>query len=344
LERELKKGILLKKSLLTPISSYHKPVMSFNTIKPNPQLPPNKPPQPKPIPLKPKKPGKCWDCQEPWTLEHKFVDPENWLALEQVMEEENHSLLQIGVTKLEQQTPQLLMISSHAAQGTYSIATFSLLVNIGGRKGIALVDSGSTDTFIDYTACKTNCIMSSIASRKVKIAGGGHLEFAGIVTSTPYFIQNTSFSNEFKLLQLQGHDMILGCDWIRKHSPIGLDLRETSRQLIIQKDGLHQVTFTDFTSPTPRPHIKAAKLEKICRSFNQGYIIQINLMQATDDKMQHGQVHHSVEVVLQEFEDIFLSKYQFHRIDHVIMKYPCYRGANLQMSSHIEFPTSKKMR
>jgi hypothetical protein len=44
-------------------------------------------------------------CQEPWTPEHKFlckfrhdvqamtIDPDNWLAVEEVMEEENHTLL-----------------------------------------------------------------------------------------------------------------------------------------------------------------------------------------------------------------------------------------------------------
>jgi hypothetical protein len=43
------------------------------------------------------------------------VDPENWLAMEQVMEEENHSLLQTEITDTGQQdTPQLLFISSHA--------------------------------------------------------------------------------------------------------------------------------------------------------------------------------------------------------------------------------------
>jgi hypothetical protein len=37
----------------------------------------------------------------------------------------------------------------------------------------------------------------------------------------------------FKLLQLKGYDVILGCDWIKAHNPIGLDLRADSRLLII---------------------------------------------------------------------------------------------------------------
>jgi hypothetical protein len=159
------------------------------------------------------------------------VDPENWLAMEQVMEEENHSLLQTEITDTGQQdTPQLLFISSHAAQGSCSAATFSLLVTIGGRKGIALVDSGSTDTFMNYSfASRINCNIISTTSRRVKVIGGGFLDSDAIISPTTYLIQNHSFTNEFKLLKLQGHDMILECDWIKQHSPIGLDLRDTSR-------------------------------------------------------------------------------------------------------------------
>jgi hypothetical protein len=79
------------------------------------------------------------------------IEPETWLELEQAMEQENHALLQHELTEPEkQQTPQLLMIFSHAARGTTTAATFSLIVSMGGKQGVALVDGGSTDTFMDY--------------------------------------------------------------------------------------------------------------------------------------------------------------------------------------------------
>jgi hypothetical protein len=100
------------------------------------------------------------------------------------------------------------------------------------------VDSGSTDTFMDYTfASKTNCKISSTTSKVVKVAGGGQLNTSAMITSTPYSIQHEEFCGDFKLLQFKGHDIILGCDWIKLHSPIGLDLRTDSRQLFIHKNG-----------------------------------------------------------------------------------------------------------
>jgi hypothetical protein len=146
---------LIKKSLLTssisatkPTSSYQ-PTSHYKLPSQTPQLPPpkalptanipNNPQPPKPIPIKPTEPDKCWGCQEPWTPEHKFVckftkainamaiNPEEWMHVEQAMEEQNHSLLQVVVSNQEnKQPPQLLLISSHAALGTSSTATFSV--------------------------------------------------------------------------------------------------------------------------------------------------------------------------------------------------------------------------
>jgi hypothetical protein len=74
------------------------------------------------------------------------------------MDEENHILLQTEVTEPStDQQPQLLLISSQAVNGTSSVTTLSLLVFIGGRKGVALVDSGSTHTFMDYSFATNTC-------------------------------------------------------------------------------------------------------------------------------------------------------------------------------------------
>jgi hypothetical protein len=102
------------------------------------------------------------------------VEPDDWLLMEQMMENKNHSLLQAQVTEIDPKPPQLLLISSHAAKGTSSASTFSAILLIGGKKGVALVDNGSTDTFMDYTfASKLNCAIHSALPPKVAVARGG---------------------------------------------------------------------------------------------------------------------------------------------------------------------------
>jgi hypothetical protein len=89
-------------------------------------------------------------------------------------------------------------------------------------------------TFIYYTfASKLFCHIKSSTTQTVKVAGGGYLDTPAYINSTPYQIQHERFSNDFKLLQLKGHAIIFGCDWIKQHNPIGLDLRDNFRNLTI---------------------------------------------------------------------------------------------------------------
>jgi hypothetical protein len=60
------------------------------------------------------------------------INPENWLAIEQQMEEVNHVLLQTKtVEETPQEQPHLLLISTHAAHGTSSVATFLVIFYMG---------------------------------------------------------------------------------------------------------------------------------------------------------------------------------------------------------------------
>jgi hypothetical protein len=69
--------------------------------------------------------------------------------------------------------PELMHLSAHAAEGTASIATFSLLVQINGHKAVVLVNSGSSHTFMDYSfAIKSNCHLTPACAKKITVAGG----------------------------------------------------------------------------------------------------------------------------------------------------------------------------
>jgi hypothetical protein len=120
------------------------------------------------------------------------LGPENWLTIEQQMEEVNHALLPTEtVEEVNQEQPQLLQLSANAAQGTSSATTFSVTLCLGGKRGLALIDSGSTDSFLDYTfASKAKCSVMQTKSQKVKIAGGGYLDTDAITVDTTYFIQH----------------------------------------------------------------------------------------------------------------------------------------------------------
>ena len=115
---------------------------------------------------------------------------------------------------------QLLHMSLNAAQGTPDELTISLLVNINGHKAVALVDSGSSCSFMTYNlAVQTNQNMMDIPNMKVTAADGGTLYSNKFVCPT-YDVQGQSFSTPFRLINLKSYDMILGADWMKKFGPV----------------------------------------------------------------------------------------------------------------------------
>jgi hypothetical protein len=195
--RELEKGNLAKKTFAYSQSSYQKPLcIQF-------QQGISKPTQPSttttvvPAQTFKKEPGKCWGCGEPWTPQHKNtckfrsklhamnIDPSGWLNAEQM---ENNSFQDaIGEPMTE---PATMMISA---------ATFSLLIQLGGRLAVALVDSGSTDTFVNSSfATKCNCRATATDLQRVKVAGGGYLETGSRLIDCNYSIHAKKFKHCFK--------------------------------------------------------------------------------------------------------------------------------------------------
>lgn len=104
------------------------------------------------------------------------------------------------------------------------------------------MDSGSTHTFIYLRfALKTSCSIEHNPLQRVVVAGGGVILSGSHIPSTEYSINGQKFHNSFKILQLKGYDVVLGCDWIYQHSPISLDLK--TRRLVI-KEGLIEIVLT----------------------------------------------------------------------------------------------------
>uniref|UniRef100_A0A0A9AN26 Retrotransposon gag domain-containing protein n=1 Tax=Arundo donax TaxID=35708 RepID=A0A0A9AN26_ARUDO len=228
--KDLEKGILAKKSLMPQSAPTNKPPYMFPTVA-KPQTP-HMLPAPPAVPVamgqahqhqdqgnaqrqlfqRAREQGKCWGCQEPWTPQHKQVckfcravnamalSPENWLAVEQEMDEENAQQFHSAPGSPVNEQPNIMMIFAQAAEGISSTTTFSLIVYIGGKR-VALIDSGSTDTFMDSVfANKTSCSIITTNPQKVKVAGGGFLESGSEILNCNYKIQKEHFNNGFKLL------------------------------------------------------------------------------------------------------------------------------------------------
>ncbi|KAL6629795.1 hypothetical protein ACP70R_029560 [Stipagrostis hirtigluma subsp. patula] len=134
------------------------------------------------------------ECYAPWTPKHKqkckfykaaahalSLEPEEVYFAQQLLDQMEPPAPEPDrdSPKADEQNPHLMQISKQAVQGTRSISTFCLLVTLNGKRGVALVDSGSTHTFLDVTfASKAGCLIEDAPLQSVVIAGGGEL-FSG---------------------------------------------------------------------------------------------------------------------------------------------------------------------
>lgn len=132
--------------------------------------------------------GICYKCREPWFPGHKQVCKMSQKAQIQALQEQAGTLDIIYIvdageeqSDLEEEPPdnQELKISMHAATGvpeTPKKHTFTLQVKIGKVVALALVDSGSTTTFIPpATALQSGCPITPVKQVQVTVANGGKL-------------------------------------------------------------------------------------------------------------------------------------------------------------------------
>jgi hypothetical protein len=116
---------------------------------------------------------------------------------------------------------ELMQISAAAYAGLPSESTISLRLSLKGCKATALADTGSTNTFMDKSfAVKNNIKMTAIQPQTVTVAGGGELSSSAVASNCNFKIHGMNFCADFRILDLQGADIILGVNWFKKYNPV----------------------------------------------------------------------------------------------------------------------------
>jgi hypothetical protein len=166
----------------------------------------------------------------------------------------------------------------HALSGTSSHAsTFPLFLHVGKMKLVALVDSGSTTSFIDPAVIeKSSITISNHDPEQVTVANGSVLWTHAMTTSCSYYIQGHDFNSAFKVLELQGYDIILVCGWIYEHSLVGLNLK--TREFSIEKNGT-KLTLVDETLSNKHLLVTHKKIKKLLRKGVVGALLYVHALQ-----------------------------------------------------------------
>jgi hypothetical protein len=186
--------------------------------------------------------GECYNCTEKFTREHLKGCPVKGVFLLQ-MEEDDLSM---------EETEADPLISLNAITGISQAETLQLPVTLAGATILALIDSGSTHSFISVTVvCRLNLHPSPRPGLNVAVANGDCIASDGVCSNTHVVIGTEDFIIDLYVIPLDGYDMVLDVHWLRTLGPILWDFDRA--RLSCWRDD-HQVVWQGI----PRRRSKAA--------------------------------------------------------------------------------------
>jgi predicted aspartyl protease len=104
-----------------------------------------------------------------------------------------------------------------------------LQITIGGVPFKALVDTGSTHTFIHFeVAARLGLSVTPLAGLNVMAANGNRVHSPGVCLATDVVIQGERFAIDYFALDLGAFNLILGVHWLRTLGPIVWDFAALS--------------------------------------------------------------------------------------------------------------------
>jgi hypothetical protein len=165
--------------------------------------------------------GLCFNCPEKFSWDHlKQCSMKGIYFLEMDSDETMED------TFVDDTAAQ---ISLNALSGVTNAKTMQLPLTLAKQDVNALVDSGSTHYFIaDRTAQRLSLHFLPRKGMTMGVANGERLPCSGVCSSLPITIKGEAFNIDFFIIALEGHEVVLGCSWLRTLEPIIWDFKHLS--------------------------------------------------------------------------------------------------------------------
>jgi hypothetical protein len=162
--------------------------------------------------------GLCDHCAEKWVNGHKCAPTVQLQAIQELMQlfpDDGSESTDSFQTSPDELDSQLYMALSEAAiLGVESAKSMKFVGKIQGHDMLILLDSGSFHTFLRAElASKLTGVTSLQKGLSVQVANGNQV-------SCKSQLQGLELCSSIKILPLDHYDMILGYDWLEKHSPM----------------------------------------------------------------------------------------------------------------------------
>lgn len=178
--------------------------------------------------------GLCYTCGERWSREHKcgptvqlHVVEELWEMLSAQSVDDSPETVECMQESEEEVTDsEVCQISREAVLGIEASGTLRLQGLIQKHAVLMLVDYGSSHSFVsEELANKLHGSRANLSPIRVRVADGGVLNCSQEIQNCEWLVQGHTFCSHLKILPLGSYDVILGMDWLSRHSPMQIDWR-----------------------------------------------------------------------------------------------------------------------
>jgi len=172
--------------------------------------------------------GLCYNCDEQYVRGHvcprvfylessDYIDDDVFTAAEDA----GDAAAEDPTAPPEGATANALVVSVYALAGIRTYHTMLLPVTINGEHLLALLDTGSTHTFLQITVMRRLGIVPHGGNNlRVTVANGERLPCEGIARDLPILIGGESFPVTCVGLALGCFDFILGVDFLGALGPL----------------------------------------------------------------------------------------------------------------------------
>ncbi|KAJ1296380.1 hypothetical protein BS78_01G295900 [Paspalum vaginatum] len=184
--------------------------------------------------------GLCYNCPEKFSRDHLKHCTMKGIYLLEVADDPSQE---------ETTAEDDVEISLHALTGVSTGRTLKLPVKYGAITNTALVDSGSTHSFMaTATAHRLGLTPAARPGLTIGVDNGDCIPSTGVCSNTRITIGEESFDIDLYVIPLDGYELVLGCDWLRTLGPILWDF-EQLRMTFWRHD--HQVRWRGVNTTGP---------------------------------------------------------------------------------------------
>ncbi|KAK1607032.1 hypothetical protein QYE76_030705 [Lolium multiflorum] len=263
----------------------------------------------------------CFRCGEKYDPTHQCAKKPG-AELHAIEVEEQVEILSEEVLNLMElhdlAQAEQLSLSIHAMAGTEGAETLKLRALVGNQVLLILVDSGSSNTFINANMVnRLQCSVSPTEPIPVKLANGQFLQCTEMVPELSWWCQGETFTTNMRVLELGAYDAILGMDWLKMHSPMVTDWE--NHCLAFPYQGKF-VKLKGIAAPA-KGTIRELPVEQLVKWYKGNEVWAMAIVQPNMDSETKQQVIPAVQAVIDKYPDVFLNPTELppeREYDHAI--------------------------